>query len=152
MIVGQGGKTGQGQKEQPGVMNWVFHLSCRQANALLIRNDDIQYQHLVVSKVILFGRVTRIEKGNSPRGMPTIQARWTDSTGSCRVDFYDRVGLEATLQSNCYLKASVTAKCGGLAYRPQLGLNGGSVTVVEDLNELTEHWLECMKTETRALS
>ena len=109
-------------------------------------HDDIQYRHLLLSKVVICARVTALEKGVSPRGMPTLQVKCADSTGTCRVVFYERQGLENILQSGQYLKMTVAAKCGGVAYRQQLTLTGCGVVELRDPNELTEHFLECMKT------
>jgi len=49
-----------------------------------------------------------------------------------------------------YLKLSLTAKCGGLVYRPELKLVCNSMVPIDDYDELTEHFMECIKSELKS--
>ena len=100
-----------------------------------------------VARLVVLGRVLSFENGTSPRGMAVINLRLEDSTGTCRVMLYYRTKYEELCQEGGYVKLGLTAKCGGLVYRPELKLTGDSMTPLQDFNELTEHYLECMRAE-----
>lgn len=59
---------------------------------------------------------------------------------------YYREGIEDICKKDQYIKLGVTIKCGGLPYRPEIKIVSHSVKTVHNFGELTEHYLECMKT------
>ena len=100
-----------------------------------------------LSRVIVIGRPISFDKDTTPRGMQVLNVRIQDSTGTCKVMVYYREHFEKLCRKGDYLKVSVTAKCGGLVYRPEIKLVCHSMVALDNFDELTEHCLECMKTE-----
>jgi hypothetical protein len=49
------------------------------------------------------------------------------------------------------VKISFNAKVGGLQYRPEIKITGCGINLVEDYNEITDHMLECVKTEIKSV-
>jgi hypothetical protein len=151
MILGQHSNRSPEHTERKGPEEHdplpAHHLSCRQVARLSLRHDDVFYHSLPVSRVLICARLIACHRETSPRGLPLLSLRLEDGTAACTVLLYHREDLESLCASEQYVKMGLSAKCGGLPYRPELKLVGSSLAPLPDPNELTEHFLECMRTE-----
>lgn len=127
----------------------VYHMTCLQANRVRMVYDDTYYQNCPVNRVMLIVQIMQYEKGQSPRGMATINLKVKDSTGRCTVAFYHSEQLEQLCKSDEYMKIGVKIKCAGEVFRPTIKIMGTSLVQLQDHNELTEHLLECMQTQLK---
>lgn len=80
------------------------------------------------------GRVKKVERDITPRGIPILVLVIEDTTGRCKVDVYYQESFEKIAMEGNYIKIGVNIKCGGLVYRPEKKITSSSVAALEDFN------------------
>jgi hypothetical protein len=68
----------------------LLHFTCRQLSQLRLHNDDVLFRCLAVQRIIAIGRVVKLEKGTSPRGMALLIVKITDSSGIASISIQYR--------------------------------------------------------------
>jgi hypothetical protein len=125
----------------------LYHMTCLQLSKVKLHYDDVVYHNSIISKAVVMGRIMHYEQSVSARGLPVIDLRVQDSTGRCLISFYHSQEIEEICQNlKGYVKTSINVKCGGLVYKPEIKMMGISIVELTDFNELTGHYLQCMKT------
>jgi hypothetical protein len=82
--------------------------------------------------------------------MTLLNVRVEDSTGRCSICFYYSEEIEAVCkEARDYVKLGINIKCAGMVFKPEIKLMGISMCEVSDFNELTMHYLQCIRTSIK---
>lgn len=120
----------------------AYHLTCRQLTQLQMDPNGVLLHNAPVDKLILVVRIIDARKGTSPRGLPVTFLHLEDSTGRCRVTLYDQ-----NVEKGDYYKMTVSARISGPVYKQEIKLQSFGIVPLHHYSDLTEHFLECMKSQ-----
>ena len=128
----------------------LYHMTCLQLSKMKLHYDDVIYHNSIISKAVIMGRIIHHDQSTSARGLPVINIMIEDSTGRCLISFYHSQDIEEICHhSKSYVKISLNVKCGGLVYKPEIKMMGISIVQLTHFNQLTAHYLQCMKTSLK---
>ena len=94
----------------------VLSMTCKQAQMLTIKYDDIVYKQKKVQKIMLCGLIISLRDDKSPRGNLLKLVRIKDNTGLITIQAFESPlwkELPTMMKRGIYVRVCVTAKCMG---------------------------------------